>query len=68
MTTQTTLRVIEVRPISGERISMVGPWPTEYTRYSADSWTVTMGDSEEQVYACEDLEEAYQLWKKNSND
>ena len=63
MTTQTTRSVAEVRPISGERISMKGPWPTEYTRYSADSWTVTMGESDEQVYDCADLEEAYQLWK-----
>lgn len=64
--TETMRLIVEVTPISGERISMDGPWPTEYVRYSADNWTVTMGESDEQVYACEDLEKAYQLWEKQT--
>lgn len=31
-----------------------------YTRYSSMCWTVTMGESEEPVYNCEELEKAYQ--------
>ena len=61
---QTTERsVIGVTPITGERIHMDGPWPNYYTRYSANSWTMTMGESDEQVYGYDDLEEAYQSWK-----
>jgi len=32
-----------------------------FTRHSADSWTETMGESEEQVYYCEELESAFQI-------
>lgn len=31
-----------------------------YTRYSADSWWVSMGGSEEEVYDCTEIEKAYQ--------
>lgn len=34
----------------------------EYKRYSADNWTVIMGESDEPVYDCEDLEEMFQKW------
>ena len=34
-------------------------WPT-YTRFCADNWTVRMGESEEQVYHCEELEALFQ--------
>ena len=35
-----------------------------YIRYSPDSWMVTMGESEETVYDCEELEEAFQNYKE----
>lgn len=34
-----------------------------YTRYSPQCWTIIMGESEEPVYDCEELEEAYQKYK-----
>jgi len=30
-----------------------------FTRYAPDCWTERMGESDEQVYACEKLEEAF---------
>ena len=32
----------------------------EYTRYSATNWTVRMGESDEPVYDCEELESMFQ--------
>jgi len=38
-----------------------------YTRHSPNNWTISMGESDEQVYDCTDLEQEFQ--KKNiSND
>ena len=34
----------------------------QYTRYGANSWTVRMGESDEQVYDCEELEAAFQAF------
>jgi len=33
-----------------------------YTRHSSCSWTVIMGESDEPVYDCEDLEKLFQEW------
>lgn len=33
-----------------------------YIRHGADSWTVTMGESDEPVYDCEELEKLFQDW------
>lgn len=32
----------------------------EYTRYSATNWTVRMGESDEPVYDCKELESMFQ--------
>jgi hypothetical protein len=34
----------------------------QYTRYGADNWTVRMGESDEPVYRCEELEAAFQAF------
>ncbi len=36
-----------------------------YTRYSADSWTVRIGESDEPLYECKNIELLYQEWLKN---
>lgn len=36
----------------------------DHTRYGPDSWTVRMGESDEQVYDCAELEEAFQAFLK----
>ena len=33
-----------------------------YTRYSFDNWTVRMGESDEPLYNCEEIEALYQEW------
>ena len=38
---------------------------TLYTRYSADNWTVRMGESDESVYDCAELEAAFQVFNAN---
>lgn len=38
-----------------------------YTRYGEDSWTVQMGESDESVYDCEELEQLYQDYVKSQN-
>ena len=40
----------------------------EYKRYSSNNWTVSMGESDEPVYDCEDLEEMFQKWIINKVD
>ena len=39
---------------------------TLYTRYSADNWTVRMGESDESVYDCDELEAAFQAFIANT--
>ena len=33
-----------------------------YTRYGADNWTARMGESDEPLYSCEEIETLYQEW------
>lgn len=33
-----------------------------YTRHGRDSWTVAMGESDEPVYDCSELEQMFQEW------
>ena len=33
-----------------------------YTRHSSENWTVTMGESDEPIYDCEELEKVFQEW------
>ena len=40
-------------------------YPNEYTRYSADNWTVRMGESDEPLYNCEEIETLYKEWLAN---
>lgn len=37
-----------------------------YTRHSSQCWTIIMGESEEPVYDCEELEKAYQEFISNT--
>jgi len=37
----------------------------EYTRYSPEVWTVKMGDSDESLYDCQELEGLFQSYVKN---
>ena len=40
-----------------------------YTRYSADIWSIRLGESDESHYDCEEIEGLFQAWlKENSGD
>ena len=38
---------------------------TMYTRHSSDCWTVRIGESEEPVYDCKEIEAAFQEYLKS---
>jgi len=65
-------KVSDVRPISGEMMYVSpriwGNWDS-VTRWSATHWTVSMGESEEEIYderLVAELEAAYQEYKKEN--
>ncbi len=39
----------------------------EYTRHNADNWTYSMGESEEQFYFYEEIEQAFQIYIQNQD-
>lgn len=61
------MKVNSIEPISGHRVSTDEKGWSEYTRYSANCWTVAMGESDESVYDCTKLEQAYQEYLKINN-
>ena len=58
----------EVHKITAVRVTTDEDEYCEYTRYSADNWFVTRGNSDEPFYHCEAMEELYQEYiaKKGS--
>ena len=54
------IEIEEITPISGWRVDTN---EGVYYRWSADNWTIVMGESEETVYDCEALEKAFQGFK-----
>jgi hypothetical protein len=59
---QTTPVVTKVSPIAGEIVEFDGE--DTHIRYSADNWEWCIGESKESVYARDDLEDAYQKFKR----
>ena len=58
------MKVTSVELMRGESVTLS---ETEYTtaiRYSADNWMLLMGESFEPVYCADDLEAAYQKFKR----
>lgn len=51
--------LMKIKQIQEVTIYRVETDKGEYTRYSEDHWAVTMGESEEPFYACEDLERQF---------
>lgn len=52
--------MIEITEIQEFTAHRVETQDNTYTRYSSMCWTIVMGESEEPVYNCDELEEAYQ--------
>lgn len=60
------IKIQEIREFKGIRVDTV---ENSYSRYSEHYWTETIGESEEPVYFCEDLEKAFQeyIFENNIN-
>lgn len=54
------MKITKTQSFEGVRVTTDEEIYNEYTRYSADCWYVTMGESEEPVYECSELERLYQ--------
>lgn len=61
------MKILETRPIAGHRVETDEPEYNQYIRYGADCWFVQMGESDEPVYDCKELERAYQEHTKPPN-
>lgn len=60
-----TKTIIKVSKITAHVVDTDEAEFSHYTRYSATSWFVTMGESDEPVYDCEELEKAFQKFLTN---
>ena len=56
------MKIKSVTPISGHVVETDEKEFPRHTRYGPDSWTVSMGESDDQVYDCAELEAAYQAF------
>ena len=56
------MEITEVTKIVCFLIETDDEYQNEYTRYSADNWTVRMGESDEALYNCKEIEALYQEW------
>lgn len=56
------MKIKEVREITAHVVETDDKDFPRHTRYGPDSWTVSMGESEEQVYECAELEAAFQAF------
>lgn len=54
------MRITETREIKAVGVTTD---EAEYTRYGADAWYVTVGESDEPVYDCKEIEILYQKYK-----
>lgn len=57
------ITIEEITPITGFRVETNDE---TYYRWSADSWTIVIGESEEPVYNCAELEGAFQIFKSKN--
>ena len=56
-----------VDKIKGHIVETDGDEEFSYTRYSSDCWFVRMGESDEPVYHCEDIEKLFQKYQKDNS-
>tara|TARA_B110000977_G_C10614254_1_gene313498 strand:+ start:25 stop:450 length:426 start_codon:yes stop_codon:yes gene_type:complete len=54
------MKITEVTEIQCSYIETNEEYPNEYKRYSPYNWTVLLGESNEPVHNCEEIEELYQ--------
>lgn len=56
------MKIKEVTKIICFLIETDDEYRNEYTRYSEDNWTVRIGESDEPLHNCEEIESLYQDW------
>jgi len=56
------MKITEVTKIVCFLIETDDEYNCMYTRYSADNWTVRIGESDEPLYDCKEIESLYQEW------
>ena len=55
-----TMKIKSIRKIESFRVETDDDELYDYTRHSSDCWYVRMGESDEPVYDCEEMEELFQ--------
>lgn len=61
------MKILKVTPIHGFIVITDQDEQFNYTRYGADNWYVTMGESDEPVYDCKEIEAMFQEYIKSEN-
>ena len=61
------MKILNVTPISGFIVETDEDEQFNYTRYGADSWYVKMGESDEPVYDCKEIEARFQEYIKTES-
>lgn len=56
------MKITEVKQITAHIVETDSKDFPTHTRYGPNSWTVSMGESDEQVYECAELESAFQAF------
>jgi hypothetical protein len=57
------MRILSVAPDVRERIEVEGGEWSTYYRYGPDAWFVVMGEAEEPLFQCGEIEALYQRGK-----
>lgn len=61
------MRITEAHKIKGHHVETDETDYNQYTRYGPDCWFVTMGESDEPVYDCEEIEALFQAYIQSDN-
>lgn len=61
------MKIEDVSPVVGERVTTDENEFNEYTRYAAECWYVQIGEIDKPVYECRELERLYQEYKRKNS-
>ena len=60
------MKILDVRESKSYNVETDEPELYLYTRYGSDNWYVRMGESDEPVYDCEEIEALFQEYIKTN--
>lgn len=58
------MKILEIKEVTCFSVTTDEELYCQYYRYGADAWYLTMGESDEPVYNCEEIERLYQEYIK----